>query len=86
MIAQRYDHDFTFGHTSLTVSLLLTALGSGNYLKVLTRFCIQILAEFIDNTENICNFVSDNHRLFFCYHLIFNYEDTKNKRRYHLTK
>lgn len=45
------------------MSEMLMALIGGSYLRVLVRFCIEILVEFSGNTESICNFVCDNLRL-----------------------
>ena len=45
------------------MSEMLMALIGGSYLRILVRFCIEILVEFGGNTGSICNFVCDNLRL-----------------------
>lgn len=64
---QLHGHNLTVGHGRLAAAALLP----GGREEVFLKFCLEILAEFVNNTENYSNFVVGNHKavsiLVFCF-------------------
>jgi len=56
MVEQQNGHDFALGHLPLSVSQALITFVHRGYLEVFSEFDVQILAEFIENTEYFSNF------------------------------
>ena len=74
MEQNRNRHDFTLRENALSVS---SSLSGGRDQGMIGHFFLEILIEFIYNTENFCNFGFGYHHFICCIFLIFNYKFTQ---------
>ena len=65
MVADDDGHNLTCSQLSFAVPVAFS-IGRGKpFQKIFVHFRIKILAEFINNTKNLCNFILGNHRCLF---------------------